>query len=114
MRSPEWPPQLSHSSRNIIRSIKCGREGGSVTPEPRKDQQQGGGAGSHRELENYLRVQARSKTGRWSCAVIERPGEIKRREMELVSQKSPGEIKSKEDNRWTIVCGPRRDQEQGY
>ena len=42
--------------------------------------------GSHRDLDNHLRVQARSRAGRWSWALTEI---------------------------WTIICGSRLDQEQG-
>ena len=44
-----------------------------------------------------MRVQARSRRGRWSWTLErESPGEIKRSEVELDSQESPGEIKRRE------------------
>ena len=41
---------------------------------------------SHEELDNHLRVQARSRGGRWSWTLMKS---------------------------WTIICGSRRDQEEG-
>ena len=74
----------------------------------RRDEEEGGELDSHEELDNHLRVQARWRGGRW--AGLSRrvgqsfagPGEMKRREVSWTLTKS-----------WTIICGSRRDEEEG-
>ena len=74
----------------------------------RRDQEEGGELDSLEELDYHLRVQARSRGGR-RAGLSRRvglsfagPGEIKRREVSWTLTKS-----------WTIICGSRRDQEEG-
>ena len=130
MGSPERPPQLSYSSRNLIRSIKCGREGGNR--HPRAQERSTAGRWSWAVIESWRIIcgsRRDPKKGRWSWAVIESPGEIKRREMELGSQESPGEmkrremelgsqespgeIKRREVESWRIICGSTEARSRG-
>ena len=59
---------------------------------------------SHEELDNHLRVQARSRAAlsRRVGQSFAGPGEIKRREVSWTLMKS-----------WTIICGSRRDLQEG-
>ena len=74
----------------------------------RRDQGEGGELDSHLELDDHLRVQARSRRGRRAGLSLRvgrsfaGPGEIKEREASWTLTKS-----------WTVICGSRRDQGEG-
>ena len=53
--------------------------------ESRQDHEEGGELDSHKEVKTILRVQARSRGGRW-CWTQVSPEEIKGREVELGSE----------------------------
>ena len=54
----------------------------------RRDHEEGGELDSYEELDYHLRVQARSRGGRWSWTLKRAQEEIKRREVELDSQEN--------------------------